>query len=156
MEVLMLSFRTILRSTFILALGVGAADLAQARGLGQTGDRPQTQREAQGQTDTIASATQLAALARDARTAAQHADVARRYRLQADALDARAAEHAARASALVRTAPGIAHKWPAMAPRALSQAKQDAIEARRAARESRELASRHHAIAVETLAAEKQ
>jgi hypothetical protein len=95
---------------------------------------------------------QLARLASDARTAPQHAEVAKRYRLQADALDAQAAEHEARVATLSRTAPGIAYKWPAMAPRDLRQAKADAIEARRAARESRELAAKHHALAVEVLA----
>lgn len=97
--------------------------------------------------------TQLAALAREARTAGEHADVARRYRLQADTLDARAAEHEARAETLARNAPGIAHKWPSMAPQNVKLAKQQAVDARRAARESRELASRHQTLAVEALAA---
>ncbi|MGE0449002.1 MAG: hypothetical protein AB7Q29_05395 [Vicinamibacterales bacterium] len=97
---------------------------------------------------------QLAALARDARTAAQHADVAKRFRLQADALDAQAAEHEARAARLSRSAPAIAHKWPSMAPTALKKAKQEAIDTRRAARESRELAETHRALAIEALAAQ--
>ena len=97
---------------------------------------------------------QLAALAREARTAGEHADVARRYRLQADALDAKAAQHEARAETLAKNAPGIAHKWPSMAPQNAKLAKQQAVDARRAARESRELASHHQSLAVEALAAQ--
>ena len=51
---------------------------------------------------------QLAAMARDARTTRQHAEVARRYRLQAEALDVKAAEQEKQAAALARNAPGIA------------------------------------------------
>lgn len=95
---------------------------------------------------------QLAALARDARTTRQHADVARRYRVQADALDAKAAEQEKLAASLARSAPPIVHKWPSMSPKALQDAKQQAIATRRAARESRELADRHQRLAVEALA----
>lgn len=94
----------------------------------------------------------LAALAREARTASDHADVAKRYRLQAEALDKKAVEHEAKAEQLAKNAPGIAHKWPSMAPQTMKVAKQEAVEARRAARESRELASYHQSLAVEALA----
>lgn len=97
-------------------------------------------------------ASRLAALANEARTTEQHADVARRYRLQADALDKQAAEQEKRAAAMTAHAPGIAHKWPAMAPKATRQAKEQALETRRAARESRELAEQHQRLAVEGLA----
>lgn len=100
------------------------------------------------------SPAQLAALARDARSTREHAEVAKRYRLQADALDAKAAQQEKQAAAMARNAPGIVHKWPSMAPRALSQTTQQAIETRRAARESRELAQRHQRLAVESLAGE--
>ncbi len=95
---------------------------------------------------------QLAQLARDARTSKQHADVARRYRVEADALDAKAADQEKQAASMTRHQPGIAHKWPSMVPKALTQAKDDAMDARRAARQSRELADRHQRLAVEALA----
>ncbi len=94
----------------------------------------------------------LAALAREARTAGDHADVAKRYRVQAEALEKKAAEHEAKAEQFAKNAPAIAHKWPSMAPQTVKIAKQEAVEARRAARESRELASYHQSMAVEALA----
>lgn len=98
--------------------------------------------------------SQLASLAREARTAGEHADVAKRYRMHADTLDMEAAKHEVRAEKLSKNAPSIVHKWPAMAPRELNQAKQQAAEARRAARESRDLAARHQSLAVEALPAQ--
>jgi len=95
---------------------------------------------------------QLAALAREARTAAEHADVAKRFRLQAEELDKKAAAHEATAARLANNAPAIAHKWPSMAPQGAKIAKEQAMEARRAAHESRELASYHHGLAIEVLA----
>jgi len=95
---------------------------------------------------------QLAQLARDARSPKQHADVARRYRVQAEALDVKAADQEKQAASMTRHQPGIAHKWPSMVPKALTQAKHDAMDTRRAARESRELADRHQRLAVEAMA----
>lgn len=98
------------------------------------------------------SPTRLAALAREARTAEQHADVARRYRMQAESLDGKAAEQEKLAAQQAAQAPGIVHKWPSMAPKALTDTKQKALDYRRAARESREQAERHRALAVEARA----
>ncbi len=100
------------------------------------------------------SAAQLAALAKEARTANEHADVAKRYRLHADTLDMEAARHEVRAEKLAATAPAIVHKWPAMAPKELTDARQKAAAARREAKESRELAARHQSLAVEALPAQ--
>lgn len=96
----------------------------------------------------------LAALAREARTTRDHADLAKRYRLQAETFDAKAAELEARATRDATTHPGITHKWPAMATQSMTRAKSEAIEARRAARESRLLANRHLRLAVEAEAAD--
>jgi len=100
------------------------------------------------------STTQLAALARDARTPSEHARVSKGYRLQAESFDARAAEHEARVAKLSRNQPGITHKWPAMAPPDLVKAKQQAMDARKAARQSRELADHHLRMSVEANADE--
>jgi hypothetical protein len=95
----------------------------------------------------------LAAAAREARTVADHASLAKRYRLQAEGFDATAAAHETRAEKLTRNAPGIAHKWPAMAPGTHTQAKRQALDARQAARESRALADKHLRLSVEAQAA---
>ncbi len=95
---------------------------------------------------------QLAALAKEARTPADHAKVAKSYRLQADEFDARAAEYEARVARLAKHQPGISYKWPAMAPPDITRAKQQAMAARRAARESRALAEQHVHLSVEALA----
>lgn len=100
------------------------------------------------QTDQAA----LMALSREARSVTEHADLARRFRLQAEAFDVRAAEKEAQVARTSRNAPGIAHKWPAMVPQALNQAKQQALDARRAAQESRTMADRHLRLAVEAQA----
>jgi len=100
------------------------------------------------------SASQLAALGREARTAGEHADVAKRFRMQADTLDLEAARHEVQAEQLAKHAPAIVHKWPSMAPKELTRAKQQAVEARRAARESRDLAAQHQSLAVEALPAQ--
>lgn len=128
-----MTFTTVRSSVFTLALLVSSG-LAHAQV--QTQDSP----------------AQIAALARQARTADQHADVARRYRLQAESLDAKGAEQEKLAAHQAAQAPGIVHKWPSMAPKALSDTKQKAVDYRRAARESRELAERHRALASEARA----
>ena len=94
----------------------------------------------------------FAALPRDARTAEQPADVARRYRVQAESLDGKAAEQEKLAAQQAAHGPGIVHKWPSMAPRTLTDTKQKALDYRRAARESREHSDRHRALAVEARA----
>lgn len=106
---------------------------------------------AQGRSTEPAGA-QLAAFAREARTPDQHAEVARRYRQQAEQLDARAAEQETVAARQAATAPGIVHKWPSMAPKALTDARVRAVELRKAARESRQLAEHHAHLSVESRA----
>ena len=128
-----MTFTTVRASVFTLAL-LASSGLAHAQV--QVQDSP----------------TRLAALARAARTPEQHADVARRYRVQAEALDGKAAEQEKLAARQAAQAPGIVHKWPSMAPKALTDTKQKALDYRRAARESRERAERHRALAAEARA----
>ena len=98
----------------------------------------------------------LMAAAREARTLHEHADLARRFRLQAEAFDAKAAAHEAAAARVARQTPGMLQKWPAMMPPALTKAKQQALDARRSALESRVMADRHLRLAVETQATASQ
>lgn len=96
--------------------------------------------------------SQLAALARDARTPSDHARVAKAYRLQAESFDATAAEHESHVERLTRRQPAFAHKWPALMSGDIAKAKRQAMDARRAARENRQLADRHVRLAVEAQA----
>lgn len=98
------------------------------------------------------STAQLAALAREARTPSDHATVAKGYRLQAESLEAKAAEHEARVERLSKHQPPVIHKWPAMGSGDLAKAKRQALDARRAARESRQLADHHLRLSVEAQA----
>lgn len=95
------------------------------------------------------SMTQLAALAREARTPNEHARVAKGYRLQAESFEAKAAEHEARVERLMKNQLPIAHKWPAMGAGDIEKAKRQALDARRAARQSREFADHHLRLSVE-------
>ena len=105
-----------------------------------------------------AQADQLALMAasREASTLREHADLARRFRQQAEAFDAKAAEHDATAARVARQTPGMLQKWPAMVPPALTKAKQQALDARRSALESRVMADRHLRLAVESQGAPSQ
>ena len=102
--------------------------------------------------DRPADLDRVHAMARTANTAASHAAVAKQYRLHADALDAKAAEHEKDAREFTRASGAIVHKWPGMASGQLQTAKTNAMEARRAARETRALADHHIRLAVEAQA----
>ena len=102
--------------------------------------------------EPVVEASKLSALARDAQTPAEHAAVAKQYRLRAESFEAQAAEYEQSAKRRQQAAGPMIHKWPAMAPPAVQKDKQKAVEARRAARESRELAERHLRDSVESLA----
>lgn len=93
----------------------------------------------------------LLALSREARTTRDHAELARRFRLQAEEFDATAAAHEARAKKLFDAAPTSVKKWPHITMPDVTRAKSQAMEARRAARESRELSEHHTQRAVESL-----
>lgn len=98
----------------------------------------------------------LMAASREASTLREHADLARRFRLQAEAFDAKAAELEATAARVARQTPGMLQKWPAMMPPALTKAKQQALDARRSALESRTMADQHLRLAVESHGAASQ
>jgi hypothetical protein len=91
-------------------------------------------------------------MAATANTAAKHAEVAKQYRLHAEALEAKAVEHEKNVAAMSRNTSATVKKWPGMATRQLQTEKQKAVEARRAARQTMALADRHMRLAVEAQA----
>lgn len=99
---------------------------------------------------------ELELLARDAKTPAEHANVARHYRLRAEAFEAKATRHEAEARKMSDRTKGhpLSSKWPAMTRNAAAQERQAAMQARRAATESFDLADRHIRLAVEVELAE--
>ncbi len=92
------------------------------------------------------------AMAASANSGSAHAAVAKQYRLHAEAMDAKAAEHEKNVREYTRAAGASIHKNPGGAPRALQNEKAKAMEARRAARETMALADRHLRLAVESQA----
>jgi hypothetical protein len=72
-----------------------------------------------------------------AQTAGEHAALAKKYRVEAETLEAKAA-------AVARQVPAMAHKWPSMMRR-----NTDAAAANRQAAALRTLAERHYRLAVE-------
>ena len=102
--------------------------------------------------EPILESAKLVEVSRDARTAPEHAAVAKQFRLRAEALDIQAAKHEESARRRAESATAIMGKWPAMAPRILQEDKQKAMEARRAARENHELAEKHRQLSLEALA----
>jgi hypothetical protein len=105
--------------------------------------------------EPVAESAKIQQLAKSANTAADHVKVAKMYRLQAEALQAKAAVHEDKATELdaIPKSP-LAHKWPAMAPQKGRQERELAMQAQRAARESMALASKHIQLAVELREAE--
>lgn len=91
----------------------------------------------------------LQTMAKNAATPAAHAEVAIGYHEWAKALDAKAAEHEAKAERLARQANlnPMRHKWPAMAAAPIEKENRLAMQARRAANEARILALKHEALA---------
>ena len=97
----------------------------------------------------------LEKLAAKASTPAEHATVAKQYRLRAEALDATAEKHEAEARKLSNgPANPMAAKWPAMAGRSAQTERQLAVQARRAAQECYARADHHLRLAVEAQLAE--
>ncbi len=105
--------------------------------------------------EPVTETAKLHQLAKGAVTAADHVKVAKMYRLQAEALQAKAAVHEDKAKEMdaIPKSP-LAHKWPAMAPQKGRQERQLAMQAQRAATESMALASKHIQLAVELREAE--
>lgn len=103
-------------------------------------------------TGTAMGQTPVAALAEMARTPAEHAQVAKTYRLQADALQSQADELEAHALDVAKHEGPMPVKWPGLASREFQQTRQHAVEARRAARQNRELAEFHLRLSIEAIA----
>lgn len=103
--------------------------------------------------DPMLEPAKLADVSRDARTASEHAAVAKQFRLRAEAFEVQAAKHEESARRRAESATAVIGKWPAMAPRVLQEDKQKAVEARRAAMENHELAEKHRQLSLEALAA---
>jgi hypothetical protein len=95
---------------------------------------------------------QVHAMAERAVTPAAHAEVAKQYRLHAEALEAKAVAREKEAEGYRRSLGSTARKWPGMATGKLRSAQADAAEYRRAAAETRLLADRHIRLAVEAQA----
>lgn len=92
----------------------------------------------------------LEQMAKAAKSASDHAAVAKQYRLRAEAFEAKAEKHESEAHSMRNSASiGIAAKWPAMAQKSVQKERQKAMQARRAASEAYELADRHSRLAVE-------
>ncbi|MDZ7636690.1 MAG: hypothetical protein U5J83_00280 [Bryobacterales bacterium] len=93
---------------------------------------------------------EIAKMAESARSASEHAAVAKAYRLRAEEF-AETAERLEAEVAKKQTGPkvGMSSKWPAMSRNSAQREKQQAIAARRAARESQEMAALHTQLAVE-------
>jgi flagellar motor protein MotB len=97
----------------------------------------------------------LEAMARDAKSPADHAKVAKQYRLRAEAFEAKANKHEEEARKLqAQPRSPLEMKWPAMARKPWEREAQLAIEARRAAGEAYAAADKHIRLAVETQLAE--
>lgn len=93
---------------------------------------------------------EIAKMAENARTATDHASVAKAYRLRAESFTEMAEKYETEV-AKKQNGPqiGMAAKWPAMSRNSVQREKQKAIDARRAARESEQLAAYHTQLAVE-------
>jgi hypothetical protein len=104
---------------------------------------------------SAAAMEQTHAMAAKAKTASNHATVAKQYRLQAEAFSTRAAEHEKDVADYTRAAGASIHKWPGSASGLLQKAKANAVEARKAAREASALADRHIRLAVEAQATDQ-
>jgi outer membrane lipopolysaccharide assembly protein LptE/RlpB len=92
----------------------------------------------------------LEAMAREADTPREHAQVAKQYRLRAEDFQAKAAKHEAAARTLRNNRNPMSHKWPAMANGGRERESQLAVQARRAAQECFAIADRHVSLAVES------
>lgn len=92
---------------------------------------------------------QIALQAKNARTAAEHTEVARLYEQRAAAFEAKAKRHEERADSMARREGynPMKYKWPAMVQGPIDLERSKAMQARRAARETLELVARHREFA---------
>lgn len=94
---------------------------------------------------------ELAALAKAAKTPAEHLTVAKHYQTRAERFEAEAKRHEDNANRLAKRDNHfpLAHKWPAMAQAPVDRERAKAMQARRAAKECVELAAKHNALSRE-------
>jgi hypothetical protein len=105
-------------------------------------------------TDAPLESAAIAKMAKDAKSAAQHAEVAKQYELRGKALEEQA-DKIARELQKQRAEPSaMATKWPAMVANARERQEQIALQKRRAAEECYTLARHHKSLAGESIAAE--
>lgn len=104
------------------------------------------------QNNALPSLVRVHGQAADANSPAKHAEVARNYRLHAEALNAQAAGLEKEAVALTRAGGAPVVKWSGLGAGKLQDVKTNALETRRAARETMDLADYHLRLAVETQA----
>jgi hypothetical protein len=98
---------------------------------------------------------ELELLAKEAKTPAEHAAVAKHYRLRAEAFETKAVKHEEEAAKLAkRPRHPLESKWPAMVRNAADRERKLAMQARRAAKECFDLADQHIRLAVEAELAE--
>jgi DNA anti-recombination protein RmuC len=97
---------------------------------------------------TDANVEQLTALAARATTPAQHAEVAERFRSQAETFAAQAAEHEKKAKQQMRSVNSSSQKFHGLSSRSVQEHKAKAVEARRAALETMALADHHMRMSV--------
>jgi hypothetical protein len=100
--------------------------------------------------EPVKESAALEALAKKADTPKEHANVAKQYRLRAEALEAKAAEHEANAKKMRNNTNAMSHKWPAMVNNGWQRESQLAVQARRAAQECYAIAAKHVSLAVES------
>lgn len=97
----------------------------------------------------------LAEMAKSAKTADDHRELARIYREQAAEFESKAKKHEGKADELAGRAGynPLKHKWPAMVQGPIDRERNLAMQARRAAKESILLAERHEEMARKLAAA---
>lgn len=95
------------------------------------------------------STAALEAMAKAADSPKEHAQVAKQYRLRAEALEAKAVKHEENANQMRKNTNAMAHKWPAMVNNGWQKESQLAVQARRAAQECNAIAAKHVGLAVE-------
>jgi hypothetical protein len=104
--------------------------------------------------EPVLEAKAIERMSETATTASDHARVARQYRLRAESLEAKAADHEKEARRLRAVHNPMATKWPAMGRAAEDRETRLAMQARRAAQECYARANRHINLAVEAELAE--
>ena len=93
--------------------------------------------------------------AKEAKTPAEHSEVARQYELRARALDVKAESIEGEVRQQKANPSAMETKWPAMVVNARERREQLAMQTRRAAQESYRLAEHHRTVAGETRASAK-